>query len=162
MKNTELDLQQSIKDVLENEIVSHLSVFKQGEMKVYLQDIPIDTQYEEDDEKYFPCCIVKLRGGKIEDASDPQTTTIEVVVIIKSWETDMSGYKNLMLVLNRIRDYFLAHMGIEGRYRLAPPSNTNPVKWVVNEEAAIPYFVGSITTKWITAVMNYTDPLGLL
>ena len=58
---TEINLQNAIKDVLENKIFPQMAVFEDGEkMQVFLQDIPIPDEYEYDSDmsKYFPCCII--------------------------------------------------------------------------------------------------------
>ena len=169
MQHTEISLQEAIKKALEKDVIPNISIFKTGEMQVHLQDIPLSTEYEklpeyEDDDdfdseidRYLPCFIVKLRGAEKKSASDVQVTTVETIVIIKDWSKDMSGYKTLMICLNRLRDYFYANAGIDGKFRLM-----YPVKFVVNEEAAIPYFIGSITTSWATETMGYNDTYGFL
>ncbi len=166
---TELDLQEEIKKVLEDDVFANLSLFKAGEMQIHIQDIPLSTEYEkpaeyeddgseaDEDDKYFPCCIVKLRGAEEKSPSEPQILTVEIIVVIKDWSRDMSGYKTLLVCLQRIRDCFLRHAGIKGKFRLL-----YPVKIVINEEAAIPYFIGSVTTNWATEVMAYNDPLNFL
>lgn len=170
--STEINLQYAIKKILQDDVFKKLSLFEPDEMNVYVQDIPLLTEYEkeagyeyeydenaEDNEidKYLPCCIVKLRGAEIKNASAPQITTVEIIVIIKDWSKDMSGNETLMICLNRIRNHFFANAGIQGKFRLE-----YPVKLVVNEDAAIPYFIGSITTKWSTPIQTYEDPLGFL
>lgn len=152
---TELKIQEEIKEVLENSILPNISLFEKDEVKVYLQDIPLSADYDtddEDDEKYFPCCIVKLCGGEVKTASDPQTTIIEIMVVIKDWSADMSGYQSLVIMLDRIRDHFLSECGIFGKARLQ-----YPLKFNINENVAAPFFVGSVTTRWTVDVMPYRD-----
>lgn len=155
---TELHLQQAIKNVLDAEILPKLTLFKPGEMQTFLQDIPLSTDFEdEDDDKYFPCCIVKLRGGKVATASDPQITTVEIIVCVKDEAADMTGYQSLMVTIQRIRDYFTEHVGIEGKFRM-----TYPVEWATNDEFTAPYFVGNVITTWQTDIMPYSDPNNFL
>lgn len=149
---TEIDLQLDIQKVLTDEIFPKLTIFQPGEMQVFLQDIPLSTDFEDEDDKYFPCCIVRLRGGKINTASEPQITTIEIIVCIKDWSDDMTGYQSLMVTLQRIRDYFSAAAGIREKHRLV-----YPIEFNINEEAATPYFIGNVVTKWQTDVMEYKD-----
>lgn len=156
---TELHLQTAIKDVLKRDVLPKISIFQPGEMKVFLQDLPLSTEFEDEDEQdeCFPCCIVKMQGGKIPTASEPQTTSIEILVCIRDSAEDMSGYQTLIVCLQRIRDYFTAHVGIEGKHRLI-----YPIEWAINDEAAAPYFIGSITTRWVTDIMPYRDPKNFL
>ena len=152
---TEIDLQNEIKRVLKKNILPELSLFKPNEMKVFLQDIPISTEFEDDDDnedKYFPCCIVRLLGGRIKTASEPQITTIEIVVGIKDFSKDMSGYQNTVICLDRIRDYFSENVGIHKKFRLVYPIETG-----INTEVAAPYYFGNIITNWQTDVKPYAD-----
>lgn len=173
---TEIDLQNEIKKILESEIIPQLSLFKQGEMKFYLQDLPLSTEFEnepkdystefEDDgdgtelgdiiespiDKHLPCCIVAYRGDEIKNANDPQATMIDIIVAVKDTALDMSGYQKLLIVLQRIRDYFLENAGIDGKARLLYPINRN-----INDNTMPGYFVGHIVTNWQIATMPYND-----
>ncbi len=156
---TELQLQAAIQKVLKQEILPEISIFQPGEMNVFLQDLPLSTEFEDEDEqdKHFPCCIVKIQGAEIKTASDAQITTVETIVCIRDSSEDMSGYQTLLVCLQRIRDYFTAHVGIEGKYRMI-----YPIEWAINDEAPAPYFIGGITTKWVTDIMPYRDPKNFL
>lgn len=157
---TELNIQRDIKDVIENSILPNISLFEPGEVNIYLQDIPLSEDYEtedDNDEKYFPCIIVKLRHGEVKTASDPQVTTIDIMVVIKDWSADMSGYQSLVIMLDRIRDHFLGECGIVGKARLQ-----FPIELDVNENVAAPYFVGNVTTRWAVDVMPYRDHTNFL
>lgn len=152
---TEIELMQRIKSILDTEIIPHIGIFKDDEIKVFLHDIPMSSDFEtddSDDEKYFPCCIVRLNGGEISNAGEPQKTAIEIIVCIKDWSENMSGYQNLIIILNRIRDYFTSNYGIRNKFRLQ-----YPVKTGISDETATPYFVGNITTNWIVDIKPYED-----
>ena len=169
----EIDLQEEIIDVLKKEILPQISLWKPGEMKVHFQDLPLSEDYEENGEtqerpfaadpyediydKYLPCCIVKMRSGTEKKPDEPQDTQIDIIVIVKDWSSDMSGYKSLMIVLRRMKDYFLANEGLRTRFRLI-----HPIKWVVDDDAAIPYFIGTLQTHWATYSMPYNDIEGFL
>lgn len=151
---TELELQEAIKDILLNEVFSQLTIFTHGEMKVFLQDIPLSSDFEEyeEDEKYFPCCIVRLSTGEIQTANDPQLTTVEIIIYIKDWSKDMTGYRNLVITIDRIRDYFTANVGILGKFRMVFPLN-----WGLSDEVGMPFFAGKVITKWQTDRMPFAD-----
>jgi hypothetical protein len=155
---TEIELQNAIKDVIESEILPNLTIFKGGGMKVFLHDIPLTTEFEDDEsDRYFPCCIVKTRAGEIENADDPQKTTVEIVIAIKDDSEDMTGHQSLLVVITRIRDYFLKNAGIMGKFRLS-----YPIKWGISDEVTTPYFVGNVLTIWDTDIMTYSDPNNFL
>lgn len=154
---TELNIQTEIKDVIEKSVLPYISLFDEGEVKVFLQDIPLSQDYEDEDDKYFPCVIVRLRRGEVKNASDPQETTIEIMVVIKDWAADMTGYQTLVITLDRIRDQLLSECGIVGKARLLFPLSLE-----IDENVTAPYFVGSIMTKWVVDVMPYQDHMKFL
>lgn len=154
---TELQLLKEVAGLLRDEILPKIDLLP--DMKVYLHDLPLSADYEEeaardeeDDNKYFPCCIVRLSHGKIETFSSPQTVTVEMIVIVKDWSEEMEGYQNIMIVIDRIRDELIAQHGIRGRFRLAMP-----MEWALDTSSTTPWFVGSIRTTWETDYMRYRD-----
>lgn len=153
---TEIDLQKEIKTMLLDEVFKDMLIFENQKMKVFEYDFPLlynfDTDSEEIDYQIFPCCIIRIRGGEIKNANDPQLTTLEIVVIVPDEAEDMSGHQNLLIAINRIRDYFLANGGIRGKFRLV-----YPIKWGTNEDNKTPYFVGNIITVWQTETQSFND-----
>lgn len=152
---TELDLQKEIKKILLDEVFKDMLIFENKEMKVFEYDLPLSSDFDDDDndnEPFFPCCIVRTRGGEIKNANDPQLTTVEIIVAVKDASKDMSGHRDLIITINRIRDYFLANGGIRNKFRLM-----RPIKWGINEDNTIPYFVGNIITQWQIATQSFVD-----
>lgn len=151
---TAFDLQTEIINALENDLFSNMAVIEPGEIKVFRQYIPLSTEFEneEDDEKYYPCCIVKFGGGEIKTPDEPQITTIEIDVAIKDDSADMSGFETLVIILERIRDYFTGNVGIHKKARMLFPVEIYP-----NSEPTPPYFIGAIITKWANDYMPYKD-----
>lgn len=154
---SEIRLQDAVKDALEKEILPYISIPELKNIKVFKHDIPLSTEFEDDEDEYFPCAIVKTRGGEIENASSSQKTIVEIVIAIKDENGDMSGSEALMIIIQRIRDYFLKHMGIMGRFRMK-----FPVKWGISDEYTTPYFIGNVVTLWELDIMRYEDPLNFL
>lgn len=166
---TEIRLQSAIKEVLETEIIPELSVFKPGEMKVFLQDIPWTPAFEKSNEvryddapgdnneengidKHLPCCIVRLLGGETKNVTEGQTVTVGITVNAKDDSEDMSGYQKVMIVIDRIRNYFDKNIGIRDRFRKLPET-----EWGLDENTSPPYYVGAVITKWQIPVMPYGD-----
>lgn len=152
---TEIDLQKEIKKILLDEVFKDMLIFDNQEMQVFEYDVPLSSDFDNDDddnEPFFPCCIVRTRGGEINNASDPQLTTVEIIVCVKDKSEDMSGHKKLLITIDRIRDYFLANGGIREKFRLM-----RPIKWGINEDNTIPYFVGNVVTIWQTETQSFND-----
>ena len=150
---TEIDLQKAIKETLVGEVFKDMMIFENQEMKVFEYDLPLSSDFDDDDnEPFFPCCIVRVLNGDIKNASSPQLTTVEILIIVKDAAADMSGHKNLLITIQRIRDYFLANGGIRNKFRLV-----YPIKWGINDDNTIPYFVGRIVTVWQTEIQRFND-----
>lgn len=167
---TEIQLQTAIKKVIEKEIIPELPAFKQGKMKVFLQSIPWTPAFERSNEviyddarhddygidKYLPCCEVKLLGGETKPDVEGQTVTVGITVNVKDTSDDisnMSGYQDVMIVIDRIRNYFTANMGIRTNYRM----DTQDIEWGIDETVSPPYYVGAIITKWRLSTPPYND-----
>lgn len=152
---TEVDLQKEIRKVIVQELVPDMKIFEPNTFQGFLQDIPLDFGYGDETEivdKNVPCCIVKINNGEIAGTALPETVTIEIIIVIKDECEDMSGYQTLMAVINRIRDYFVANVGILNKYRMK-----YPIKWGINDNAAAPYFVGNLITQWDIEHMPFHD-----
>ena len=136
---TEVDLQKEIRKIIVQELIPDMKIFEPNTFKGFLQDIPLDLGYGDETEivdKNVPCCIVKINAGEI----------------IKDESEDMSGYQTLMVVINRIRDYFTANVGIQNKYRMK-----YPIKWGINDNTIAPYFVGNLITQWDIERMPFHD-----
>ena len=147
---TEVDLQKEIRKIIVQELIPDMKIFEPNTFKGFLQDIPLDLGYGDETEivdKNVPCCIVKINSGEINGASKPETVTVEIIIVIKDESEDMSGYQTLMAVINRIRDYFTANVGIM-KY---------PIKWGINDNAIAPYFVGNLITQWDIERMPFQE-----
>lgn len=155
---TGIKLINSIANVLKDDILANIK-YLPSVPKVFKHDIPLSSDYEYEgdteetaEEKYFPCCIVRMANMKISDASKPQESTVEIVTVIKDWAEDMSGYETLIIVLERIRDYFIGHAGISEKYRL-----NYPVEIAINKETTTPYYMGSVILRWSAEYTDYID-----
>ncbi|MGN0162449.1 MAG: hypothetical protein ACI4EA_02555 [Candidatus Ornithomonoglobus sp.] len=159
---TTIKIQEALKSELENKVLNELNLFNDTDIKVFLQDVPLSKDFEvdglPDTENYFPCVIIKAVSGEVERSGAPQTTRIEIFAVCKDWKEDMSGYKNVVIILDRIRDYLLSEGGIHGTARLQYPLKMQ----MIDDDMPIPFFEGSLTTLWTVDVMPYKDYENLL
>lgn len=148
------DLQTAIMDALRNDVFPKLALQGKKEIKVFRQYLPQTTEFEDEDEdgKLFPCAVVKFEGSKIVDAKTPQITTITTAVAVKDEAEDLSGTGTLLIILERIRDYFTSNGGIHGSFTM-----TYPLETYVDEELNAPYFVGAVITRWKNEYLPYAD-----
>ena len=159
---TTINIQESLKTKLENEVLNELHLFGDKTIKVFLQDLPLSEDFEveglPDEEKYFPCVIIKAVSAEVTKPSAPQTTRIEIFAVCKDWSDDMSGYKNVAIILDRIRDYLISEGGIHGTARLQYPLKMQ----MIDDDFPVPFFEGSLTTLWSVETMPYKDYENLL
>lgn len=151
---TVIDLQNALKDALENEVFPKLSLFGAREMKIFLQDLPLDMNFEDDEQpdKNIPFVVIKYPSFEIKTPDDAQETTIQFIICSKDEDNDMSGYQNTVISMDRIINFLSENRGILEKFRLA-----YPIKGGIIEEVGAPYFMGIIETKWVTAIEPYAD-----
>lgn len=154
---TTIKIQETLKKEFEEKVLKNLNLFNDSRIKVFVQDLPMSKDFEfeglPDAEKYFPCVIIKAIGGEISKCGMPQTMKIDIFVVCKDWQEDMSGYKNVLIVMERIRDYLISEGGIHGKARLQYPLTLQ----MVEDDFPLPYFEGAVSTTWTVETMAYND-----
>lgn len=159
---TTLQLQEALKEVIENEVLNSLNLFGDKKVKVFLQDVPLSKDYEyeglPDTDKYFPCVVIKAVNGEVKRAAGPQETRINIYAVSKDESDDMAGYKDIVIILDKIRDYLISGAGIHDKARLLYPLTMA----MVDDDFPYPYFEGALSTLWEIDVMSYKDIENLL
>ena len=159
---TTLQLQEALKEVIENEVLNSLNLFGDKKVKVFLQDVPLSKDYEyeglPDTDKYFPCVVIKAVNGEVKRAAAPQETRINIYAVSKDESDDMAGYKDIVIILDKIRDYLISGAGIHDKARLLYPLTMA----MVDDDFPYPYFEGALSTLWEIDVMSYKDIENLL
>jgi hypothetical protein len=100
-----------------------------------------------DFEANFPCVIVKLDEGtdKEENTLDATRIIVRVLVGIYDDKPDCQGYRDVMNIMETVRQDLLMERYLERKYRLAMP-----LKWYLFEDQPWPVFFGYIETVWET------------
>ncbi|MDR1978560.1 MAG: hypothetical protein LBQ42_07485 [Synergistaceae bacterium] len=101
----------------------------------------------EDFEENFPCAVVKFDEAtdKEENTSDATRIHIRVLVGVYDENPDCQGYRDVMNILETIRQELLTTRYLERKYKLEMP-----FKWYLFEEQPWPVFFGQIETVWET------------
>lgn len=111
---------------------------------------------EADIEAYFPCIIVALDGTetKEEGTTDAYKIKVKILVGIYDDAKDLQGYRDVLDILEKIRQYLLSMPNriLEGRYQLLMPLNTD-----LDSELTYPFYFGQLDTIFETArpLMSY-------
>lgn len=100
-----------------------------------------------DIESNFPCIIVKLDEGRDKEENASDATLIDVRILVGTYHAspDCQGYRDVLNILERIRQDLLTSRYLERRYRLEMP-----FKWYLFEDQPWPIFFGQIETVWET------------
>jgi hypothetical protein len=101
----------------------------------------------EDFEANFPCIIVKFDEGtdKEENTADATRIAVRILVGIYDESPDCQGYRDVMNIIETIRQDLLTSRYLERKYRLEMP-----FKWYLFEDQPWPVFFGQIETVWET------------
>jgi hypothetical protein len=100
-----------------------------------------------DFEANFPCVIVKLDEGtdKEENTLDATRIVVQILVGVYDEKPDCQGYRDVMNIMDTVRQDLLMARYLERKYRLAMP-----FKWNLFEDQPWPVFFGCIETVWET------------
>lgn len=158
---TEIDLTEQLISELEGEL-GKLKIFGNRDLKFYKSDIPVieDTVFEDEEadvngkfiDKYLPAVVVRVREAEIENADKPMKALAEITVMLKDWDTDMTGYDAMFIALDRIRDYLTSNCGLHETFTMQ-----YPMTLMVNEDTLYPYYAGAIQAEFLIPRMGYAD-----
>ena len=101
----------------------------------------------EDFEENFPCTIVKFDEGTDKEENAPDATRISVRILIGAYDPspDEQGYRDVMNIMETIRQELLISRYLDRKYRLEMP-----FKWYLFEDQPWPVFFGQMETVWET------------
>jgi hypothetical protein len=109
--------------------------------------VPDGVYGPEDFEANFPCIIVKFDEGtdKEENTSDATRVTVRILVGVYDESPDCQGYRDVMNIIEMIRQDLLTTRYLDRKYKLEMP-----FKWYLFEDQPWPVFFGQIETVWET------------
>lgn len=157
---TPLDLQKALAEEIET--ITKDMPFKrygaQGDgyrLKAYLQDLPIpgmkealgDFEEENADETgvfSFPWAVVKLDTGLTAGPSERHRVNVIVVVGIYDDAPDRSGYRGVMLTLERIMARFSQRPLLAGKFTAVQLDQNTMFRWSLQDEDTHPYYYGAL------------------
>jgi hypothetical protein len=111
------------------------------------EEEPDDVYGPEDFEANFPCVIVKIDEGtdKEENTSDATRILVRILIGVYDDNPNCQGYRDVMNILETIRQDLLSNRYLERKYRLEMPFD-----WYLFEDQPWPVFFGQIETLWET------------
>lgn len=147
-------LVKEVKNIISGMLLSNAKNEK-ASINVYPQYLP--SKKSQNDESHFPYILVRVIDG--EDSTDELPSICRVVFIIGIYDKDSNyqGYKDIMNIIEKIRQHLLKKRVFNNKYTLE-----GPVKWAVNEEDIYPLFFGGIETNWNIGQISMEDEEGLI
>lgn len=119
-------------------------------INVYLQYLP--TKKREEDADFFPYIVVRVEDGEEEIAEDSAQCRVVIITGICDWDENYQGYRDVMNILEKMRQHFLKKRIIDNRFEIQ-----GKLKWAINQEEAYPYFFGGLDTTWSIGKLNMED-----
>ena len=114
-------------------------------INVYPQHLPNKRKEDKDDIDPYPCIIVRMANGSNTEGEDPGITTIQFIVGVVDRDSSNQGYRDALMVANKISESLVRNPLVDSKYELILPIN-----WAYNDEDAEPYFFAGLETNWRT------------
>jgi len=120
-------------------------------LNIYTQNLPLKE--EKNDEKLYPYVCVCYESSDIENAHEgKELADIYFVVGIIDKEKDNQGFRDVLQILERLKQHFFRKGIIKGAFRLE-----YPVKTMLQDEDTYPYFMGGIQAKCELFIITEED-----
>ena len=122
-------------------------------VNVYTQNLPLKEG--KDDESIYPFVCVCYDSSEIGSAHDgKELTDICFFMGIIDREKDKQGYRDILQMIERIKQHFFRKGIIRNAFRLE-----YPVKSMLQQEDTYPYFIGGIEAKCELFIVTEEDEL---
>lgn len=127
------DIRHSLRDVYTKTISG-----KEAPVTVYENSLPIVTEDEDDESKFFPYAIVRLSDSSTEEDKPWKQS---VVIILGAYDDDImgSGYMHILTMIERITNRFLEEPLLDHKYRAEATMST-----AIQDEDTYPFYFGAI------------------
>lgn len=120
-------------------------------INVYTQNLPLKEG--KDDERIYPFVCVAYDSSDIADSYEgKELVDIYFLIGIIDKEKDNQGYRDVLQMIERIRQHFFRKGIIKNAFRLEYPVHTE-----IQQENTYPYFVGGINAKCELFIVTEED-----
>lgn len=96
------------------------------------------------DEPDFPYVIVRPAGGT--DGDRKEGAQLRVKIYFGAYADDPQGFKDTLMLLERIKKGLVERGLIGGKAELA-----YPLEWEIDDEQPFPFWIAKLTTRWNVA-----------
>ena len=120
-------------------------------INIYTQNLPLKG--EKDDEKLYPYVCVGFDHSNIENSYDgKEISDIFFVVGVIDREKDNQGWRDVIQMTEKIKQYFFCKGLIQNAFRFS-----YPIRRMLQQEDSYPYFIGGIEAKCELFIVTEED-----
>lgn len=150
-----------LQDCLVNDFKQELSNFllknvkdERANFNIYAQSLP--AKKGQKDSEHFPYVVIRVIEGEEQEDQEETKNTCQITFIAGIYDEsdDYQGDKDVLNVIEKIIYRLKTKKYYDNRFEL-----TTPMKWLIYDENAYPYYFGGIETHWKMPVISMDDPL---
>ena len=127
------DIKHSLRDVYTKTISG-----KEAPVADYKNSLPIVTEDEDDESKFFPYAVVRLSESST-DEGKPWLQKVYILLGVYDDDIMGGGYMHILTMIERITNRFLEEPLLDHKYRAEAAMNT-----AIQDEDTYPYYFGAI------------------
>ena len=155
------DLIEELQDLFRNEKFKNESYDPTDEtsqkyvpIRMFSQDLPIESSREDDEDNHFPYLIVKLDSGKMPDETSAHEVKVVILIGIFDDSNNNQGHRDVLHIINMIYERFAKKPMLKHQYVAKMP-----FEWALQDENVHPYFFGGIEMSFDIPAVRREDEL---
>lgn len=122
-------------------------------VKGYEQQLPVVTENDEDESKFFPYFIVRISDAVTQGDDEPWTVTADILFGCYEPDKLQTGHRHILVMIQRTADRFLAEPLLCKKYRAQPEMEV-----ALQDEDTYPFFFGGARIKFSIPKMGRRLP----
>lgn len=127
------DIKHSLRDIYTKTITG-----QDAPVAVYKNRLPIVTEDEDDESKFFPYAVVRLSESST-DEGKPWLQKVYILLGVYDDDIMGGGYMHILTMIERITNRFLKEPLLDHKYRAEPLISSD-----IQDEDTYPYYFGAI------------------
>lgn len=154
---TPVNLQQAIiKDLRElffNKVYKDALSKQLENLKFYSQDLPVESNREDEDEDLFPYIIVRLMEGEMDNLTAHEVKVLFLIGVHDD-ASDRQGYQDVMHIIDVILERYGKQAVLDATYTAKYPFN-----WALQDTDTHPYYFGGVEITFELPVIQREWPV---
>ena len=123
-------------------------------LKIFAQELPQESNREEDTNEPFPYLIVRLVKGNTPDYDSAHEVKIFVIIGMYYTNKDKQGHREVLNIINRIRERFQKNRILANQFVYKTPTY-----WELQDTDSHPYYFGGVELNFDIPEIRCEDDL---